>query len=49
MSLIKKIIPVIIIIGLLYWFFLKTPTNHLTDNKATIETVNLFNNLKKNI
>lgn len=47
MASLKKIIPFLVLLGAVYWFFFKSPTNKLIDKNATEETVNLFNNLKR--
>lgn len=47
MSVAKKVVPLIIIFGLVYWVIFNKSSNPLTDEKATQETINLFNNLKE--
>lgn len=47
MASLKKIIPLLVLFGVVYWFFLRPPKNKLIDKNATAETVNLFNNLKR--
>ena len=47
MNKLKKIIPIVLIITLLYFLVFDKSENHLIDKHASIETIHLFNNLKK--
>ena len=47
MKKLKRVLPVVIILGVFYLLFFNKPENHLIDKKATTETIYLFNNLKK--